>query len=95
MSPHSDPLVGQVFRQRPGGPDPEYILIADAYEVDGQAVVRVWRYTVEQGMIAVTEEAREWIETLRDEGHWEAVEGLPAAILEQVSGDEVPSEHSA
>jgi hypothetical protein len=94
VSPQPDPLVGQVFEQTLGGPDPQFVLIADAYEVDGEPVLRIWRYSVDHGLLAVTEEARGWFETLREEGLWTPVEELPRAILEQVSGDEVPSEHT-
>lgn len=87
---HADPLVGRTFRQRLGGPDPEFIRVADAFEYDGEPALRLWHYSTAKGFLAVTEEDRRWFETLRDQGHWQPVEELPQAILKQVSGDEVP-----
>jgi hypothetical protein len=90
----TEQLFGRVFRQEPGGPDPEYTFVADEYEADGEQRVRLFRYTGDAGFLAETREARAWFDALRDSGHWVEVEALPEYILKQVSGDEVPSEHS-
>lgn len=76
-------LTDTVHRHKVGDAD-EYAYVA---EDRGDAVV-LWLYTRAIGFREVRELSRE---DFRSEG-WKRVDGLPEAILEQVSGDEVPYE---
>jgi hypothetical protein len=82
-------LVGRVFRERLAD-EPEYAYVADRDSTAG--TITVWRYTPADGFRSVTEEDVTWLDAACANGVWAGVDGLPRAILEQVTGDEVPYE---
>jgi hypothetical protein len=84
MAPDGDgDLTDTVHHHRVGDAD-EYAYVAE----DEGDTLTVWLYTRAIGFREIRELSRE---DFRAEG-WERVDGLPDAILEQVSGDEVPYE---
>ncbi|MFB6135713.1 MAG: hypothetical protein ABEJ04_03050 [Halobacteriaceae archaeon] len=89
-------LEGRVFVRRTGDEaDVQYAYVAEEYEEDGERRVLLWRYDRDVGFRAKTRQGRERFLAGMDTGEWTEVERLPDEILAQVSGDEVPSEHSA
>jgi hypothetical protein len=76
-------LVDTVHHHRVGDAD-EYAYVAEDH---GDTLV-VWLYTQAIGFREIQELSRV---DFHSEG-WERVDGLPEAILDQVSGDEVPDE---
>jgi phosphoribosylformimino-5-aminoimidazole carboxamide ribotide isomerase len=90
----AEPVEGRVFARED---DEAFVLVAEGGATgasgggDAGETLTLWRYD-DTGFVAVDERPREWLAERLREGWWRPVRNLPEHVLEQVSGEETPSE---